>query len=417
MSCNGWFQWVPRTVDLDCDWHEFERNGQMKLAKTSGSKFLYAPNGVGSEWSLGSNDWATCEVNVPTAGVYEIEGDVSAPSGTDDSFFVQIDGAPNDGWTWGTQRSGGFVLDRVNSDNGGADVQVNLAAGAHTIKIYKREDGTMLHSIALINVGAPLGSDIVVDAKGTSGGEQMSLEINGTVVETWTVSTSWTDYQHTHSSTVDIYDIRVSFDSGGNSSRNLRISSVTVDGVQSDTVNNAELFTTGAETANYCTNNEYYSLTDRLACNGWFEWVPRTPSLVCDWHEFILTGDMELGIDGSTKFFEVPSGNNMGGAGNPNSATCVLNIPVSGTYQVNGLLKATSGGNNSFWVTFDGDTSSNDWLWDTAQDPINFINDLAMDRDGSNPESVFLTAGTHTITIWNREDGTKLHSLEMIFVS
>ena len=94
----------------------------------------------------------------------------------------------------------------------------------------------------------------------------------------------------------------------------------------------------------------------------------------------------------------------------PNSkagkAVYTLNISKSGTYQVWGRVLAVSGNDDSFFVAMDSGAYK---VWDTKQckswtwDLVNSRKDGAL--------SFQLSAGTHTFTLMQREDGTKIDQL------
>ena len=109
------------------------------------------PNGAGNNMNNAgaTTSKATFTFTVATAGNYKIFGNVSAPSGSDDSFFVTVDGAPAAGYVWGVASG---ATDYVNDGNGGADVIVALQPGQHTVTLHLREDGTFVSSLKLEKV-------------------------------------------------------------------------------------------------------------------------------------------------------------------------------------------------------------------------------------------------------------------------
>ncbi|MFK7802114.1 MAG: ExeM/NucH family extracellular endonuclease [Anaerolineae bacterium] len=121
----------------------------------SGNQYIYVPDQDGNNYSGGLDvnpDFATYCFDVPAAGDYKIEGFVSF-DGTrhlSDSFFVQVDDQPANGYLWDTLKSNSFAADYV-SDRGKANpVIVNLTAGQHIVKIHLREDGTLLDKLTLV---------------------------------------------------------------------------------------------------------------------------------------------------------------------------------------------------------------------------------------------------------------------------
>ena len=118
-------------------------------------------------------------------------------------------------------------------------------------------------------------------------------------------------------------------------------------------------------------------------------------------------GSLWQGLQSSTassgRYITITAGNNSltNAPSNQNGiATYNLNIPVSGTYNVWGRLRAPSADDDSFWVKIDngnwqninGLKSSNVWTWDVLA-------------------TANLSAGSHTLQIGYREDGTNLDKL------
>jgi hypothetical protein len=94
-------------------------------------------------------------VNIPAAGTYVIWGRVLAPSSGSDSFYVSVDGGPEDIYdtaegTWSSQ----WQWSRVNGRAGGAPLTLNprtfaLAPGAHTLTFRGREANTTLDKLII----------------------------------------------------------------------------------------------------------------------------------------------------------------------------------------------------------------------------------------------------------------------------
>ncbi len=84
--------------------------------------------------------WATYTVNVP-AGTYKLWGRGIAPSGSNDSFCVQIDSGTISSWSMTISTT--WVWDNMVSGT------FNLSAGTHTIRVRYREDGAKLDRLLL----------------------------------------------------------------------------------------------------------------------------------------------------------------------------------------------------------------------------------------------------------------------------
>ncbi len=104
------------------------------------TKFIYIPNGAGSFTSSPGPGMATYSVNVPVSGTYVLWGRVIAPSGSDDSFFAQLNSGINIRWDLVNGKTWHWT--KLNTS-------FALTAGTHTIKIKQREDGAQLDKILL----------------------------------------------------------------------------------------------------------------------------------------------------------------------------------------------------------------------------------------------------------------------------
>ncbi|VAW19110.1 hypothetical protein MNBD_BACTEROID05-585, partial [hydrothermal vent metagenome] len=120
-----------------------EANGSASLGN-----YIQLPNGGGSFWSATTAQMATYNVNITQAGDYVLHGRVIADTGNDNSFYVQIDNGVDN--LWDTSVGSVWNWEKV-SDRSAGVVKVYLTAGAHTIKIKGREDGTKLDKLLLTN--------------------------------------------------------------------------------------------------------------------------------------------------------------------------------------------------------------------------------------------------------------------------
>lgn len=84
-------------------------------------------------------------------------------------------------------------------------------------------------------------------------------------------------------------------------------------------------------------------------------------------------------------------------------------VNESGNYRVWGRVIAPSGNSDSFWVMMDDGS----WIrWNEIQSSSNWVWDEVHDSDNGNQVvNFFLSAGSHTLKIAYREDGTKLDKL------
>lgn len=107
-----------------------------------------------------------------------------------------------------------------------------------------------------------------------------------------------------------------------------------------------------------------------------------------------------------------------GGFNVMNRAEFTFELPYAGMWRVQGLVRSDSGGADSFFVEIDGNTGSGPvYIWDTNAGSVGnqeFQWDDISQRGGSDPLVFNLTAGTHTVVVYGREDGTRIDSLRMI---
>jgi arylsulfatase A-like enzyme len=142
-------------LQLESHWLEAEHADTIiapfKVAddnNASNGKFIYVPDGKGEKLPS-SGTMATYRVTVEQPGTYLLWGRVSAASGRDDSFLVQVDSGFNSLWdvTFGKSWHWDMVSNRYGDD----PVNFHLKEGVHTIKILLREDGTKIDKLLLTN--------------------------------------------------------------------------------------------------------------------------------------------------------------------------------------------------------------------------------------------------------------------------
>lgn len=129
-----------------------------------------------------------------------------------------------------------------------------------------------------------------------------------------------------------------------------------------------------------------------------------------------LTGfsAVDDGVASNGKYIEVPNG-----AGNQNSpnegfkATYCFGVTTAGTYRIKGWARSASFGDDSFFVKVDG-APTGGYLW--VPRPLatpDFQEDFVNDFNVEDPVEVFLAPGNHTLTVYQREDGTHLDRLQI----
>jgi hypothetical protein len=102
-------------------------------------------------------------------------------------------------------------------------------------------------------------------------------------------------------------------------------------------------------------------------------------------------------------------------------AEYTFNVPRSGTWMVRGRVRSDDISSHSFWAEFDGHAGAGtlyQWMTEPAAtrtyawDDLNHRN--AFGRPDQDPVTVVLAAGSHSLTIYGREDGTRLDRLELV---
>ncbi|MGD8953956.1 MAG: MopE-related protein [Desulfobacterales bacterium] len=155
-------------IDQDCSGTDFacpDDNSLVRDAQTgvlygafeiasdpaaSSGAYVYVPNGVGTRFN-GPDDTHKIiyTFNLLEEGTYRIKGTVHAANGSDDSFWVKVNGSPAGGYLWDVLQNTSYQQDYVNDRNGADPVEVSLKAGPNTVTVYLREDGTRLDRIEL----------------------------------------------------------------------------------------------------------------------------------------------------------------------------------------------------------------------------------------------------------------------------
>lgn len=128
-----------------------------------------------------------------------------------------------------------------------------------------------------------------------------------------------------------------------------------------------------------------------------------------------LGGDFEIEDDADASNGQyVYTSNDSGDDSDPGGSFVSLCFDVedAGTYEVRAVVHADSGDDNSFFVTVDG-VPANGYLWDTPWGE-GWAHDYVSDRDGDDPVEVELDEGPHTITIYKREDGGQIDTVELV---
>lgn len=89
-----------------------------------------------------------------------------------------------------------------------------------------------------------------------------------------------------------------------------------------------------------------------------------------------------------------------------------IDIEEAGSYIIRGWVAAEDIETDSFFVTIDGYPSQG-YLWETHKSD-NFEEDFINDRGKSDPQIFELSAGRHTLSIYQRENSTRLDRFELL---
>ena len=140
------------------------------------------------------------------------------------------------------------------------------------------------------------------------------------------------------------------------------------------------------------------------------------PGLVQEAENGILYGAFETAIDSAAsngQYVHVPNGtgSRMEGPDEAHKIEYTFNVPATETYQIKAWVHAASLGDDSFWVKVDGSPAQG-YLWDVFLN-TSYQSDYVNDRDTADPVRVTLAVGVHVITIYLREDGTRLDKIEL----
>jgi polygalacturonase len=116
-----------------------------------GGQYVAVAAGNNSNASPPTSGFATVPFTVTNAGTYKIMGRVIAPTTSDDSFWVRVDGGawvnwndidPGTAWHW---------ADVTDDAAANALVTRSLSAGSHTLTVAYREDGARLDRLLITN--------------------------------------------------------------------------------------------------------------------------------------------------------------------------------------------------------------------------------------------------------------------------
>ncbi|MEM7028864.1 MAG: putative Ig domain-containing protein [Chloroflexota bacterium] len=355
----------------------------------SGGQFIHAPNGSGNK-GFGSPHNATFCFTITEAGTYRIKGNVYADAGHSDSFWVTVDGLPVGGNRWDVLRNTTYAEDYVTDFDTDQPLEFSLATGDHTLIVYVRDDGTRLDkvSIELVNPGSVNNPPSLINPGNQTNvaDDTVSLQINAS----------------------DPNGDSLTFTASG-----------LPDGLSLDA--NSGLIAGTLTTPG--TFNVSVSVSDGdLSDTTSFSWlvndnvVGGCGPLTQEAELATLSGNMVVGSDPNAsggQFIHAPNGSGNKGFGSPHNATFCMTVSQSGLYKIKGWVYADAGNSDSFWVTVDGQPT-NGYRWDTLRNTL-YAEDYVSDSSSGDDVSLFLGVGDHTLSIYVRDDGTRLDRVSLEF--
>ena len=128
-----------------------------------------------------------------------------------------------------------------------------------------------------------------------------------------------------------------------------------------------------------------------------------------------LTGDFVLSSD--SQFIEVPEDRGDRYAFNEGQSRAEFSfvVTIPGNYEIEATVQAPDGRSDSFYVRVN-DAPTTPYLWDTTRSG-GFSSRRIQNRGANAPVRVQLAAGNQQVTIYHREDGTRLSQLRLVLIN
>lgn len=418
----------------------------------SGGAYVQAPDrsGDAAAGPDGVNFAKYC-VTVPEDGLYRILATTSSADAGANSFYVLVDGAPVNGFLWGTPIDLNFNATYV-ADRGGANpVELQLTEGDHEIVFALREDGTQLDKFELEAVdsaqstpsvcaglkreaeeGVPFGSFVVANDSNASGGQYIHAP-SGSAYD-GPNSLQRVDYCFTVDQAGDYY-IKGEVYSPDNASNSFyaKVNDEPEAGVKWTTPVNSGYEVAylsggaGQYVATLSPGEQIVSVYLREPNNRLdtleLEPLGQAPTgpLDCIGMESEaelgrLSGGFAVGNDTNAsggQFVHVPSGggDEYSGPNMQRKADYCFTVEEAGDYVIAANVYGADDGSNSFYVQVN-DEPSEGYKWHS---PINTTYGLAYVSSATeNPVTLALPAGEHTVSVFVRETGTRLDKVALI---
>ena len=274
------------------------------LAASNG-KYIYTANGTGNFYNgLETTTKAELCFTVTVTGTYYMRASTFAEDTLSDSFYAQVDGAPEAGYLWDIFPAASYVIDYINDRFFADPVELQLTPGQHIVRFYPREDGARLDTVELI---------LTTDNPGP---------------------------------------------------------------------------------------------------------VPTCAGMKQEAEDGALRGAFEIGNDVAASgggYIHIPEG--LGhywyGPNTLQSAKYCFNVPATGIYRIDAKVYAPDILSDSFYVRVDN-APARAFLWDTLIN-TSYLTDSLNNRLLADPITLKLVTGQHTVTVYAREDGTRLDTLELVY--
>ncbi|MEM7128868.1 MAG: Ig-like domain-containing protein [Chloroflexota bacterium] len=417
----------------------------------SGSAYIHVPNRTFNRFrQLDPAHKASYCFTVTEPGIYRLKGYVYSSRRLGDSFFVQVDGTPSYGFLWDTDRNETYAVDFISERGWNDPVELMLEAGPHTIEIFLREDGTRLDKLALelvpqatptcgglhqeAEAGDLAGSFVIESDPEASGGSFIHVpNLSGnrfygpdqsqkasycfTVPEDGTYRIKGQVYANGRRN--DSFYVQVNeLPSSGYLWDLMRNTDYAEDAVSDrNRADPVELTLTAGEHIIDIFLREDGARLDTLGLELVTAIEPTCGGLSQEAEYGALSGPFEVGNDSAASggaFIHVPNRtfNRYRGLDPAYSASYCFTVPEDGTYLLQGNIYASRRLGDSFYVRVDGSPTTG-YLWDTKRNTT-YAEDYVSDRRKADPVELTLSAGTHLVEIFLREDGTRLDKLTLI---
>lgn len=351
----------------------------------SNGSFIHAPSLTGEQAAHTGNTADYC-FDIVSSGQYTLVANVAAASSNADSFYISVDGGTAFPWDAGVSSS----FDERTVVQNGAPLILDFIEGEHNVRVHVLDGAAQLDTIgfkaytpppnnppvAVTDVATLARSTaVVIDVLANDDDSDGSLDASSVQIVTQpaygmlSVNSVNGRVTYTHDGspyTGDSFSYRVA-DNDGDLSNTATVTLSVDTGACGGLVQQAELATL---------YGNFDVVTDAAAQNNAYVLVPD-------------------------------------GTGNPPAADpaqrvdfCV-NIPSAGNYNIAAIVRGPSGTSDSFYVGVDGATPE---LWGFATSN-NFVERVV--GDGSGDRVYALSAGQHTVSFFQREDGAGLDQIEI----